>query len=55
MNDLVSVIVPYFQKKKYFTKSINSIFNLKNLKVIITLAKVVFDNYIKYKSYFFNK
>ena len=37
MNDLVSVIVPYFQKKKYFTKSINSIFNqtYKNLEIII--------------------
>ncbi len=37
MNDLVSVIVPYFQKKRYFEKSINSILNqtYKNLEIII--------------------
>ena len=51
MNDLVSVIVPYFQKKKYFTKSINSIFNqtYKNLEIIIIYDDLNKDdlNFIK--------
>ena len=37
MNDLVSVIMPYYNKKNYFLKSINSVLNqtYKNLEILI--------------------
>lgn len=37
MNDLVSVIIPYFRKKKFFTRTMNSVFNqtYKHLEIII--------------------
>ena len=37
MKDLVSVIIPYFRKKKYFKKSINSVLNqtYSNLEIIV--------------------
>jgi len=45
MSDLVSVIVPYFRKKKYFGRCINSIFDqtYSNIEVII-----VYDDEYKY-------
>ena len=37
MSNLISVIMPYHNKKKYFQESINSVFNqtYKNLEILI--------------------
>ena len=37
MSHLISVIMPYFKKKKYFMESINSVLNqtYKNLEILI--------------------
>ena len=44
MNNLVSVIMPYYDKKNYFFESINSVLNqtYTNLEIII-----IYDDEIK--------
>ena len=37
MNDLVSIIIPFYKKKKYFKRCINSVLNqsYKKIEVIV--------------------
>ncbi len=52
MTDLVSIIIPYFKKKKFIKKTINSIFNqsYKNLELIL-----VYDDENKKDLFFIKK